>query len=266
MQRLVTMLIATSVLLFGCAGSAPKIDASSDETLRTSIAEVRASLPENQRTEFDDAIQVVMLSEIDLMKLFAAGSSGSAILEAKAKEAVHGKTGAEIIASAKSLKAESEKKLQEQALQEIAELEARRVAKAAADEELKRFEVLRSRFYVKKDLFIDRKIMELTVRNGTAHPVSRVYFHGTVSSPGRSVPWIQDQFNYSIPGGLEPGEEASWQLEPFLFGSNVALPADAVFTATAYRLDGADGKPLFDLQVFSKSDEERLAELKAKYR
>ena len=25
-------------------------------------------------------------------------------------------------------------------------------------------------------------------------------------SPGRSVPWLKEDFNYTIPGGLEPGE------------------------------------------------------------
>ena len=113
----------------------------------------------------------------------------------------------------------------------------------------------------------EQSIIELTVKNGTSHAVSRAYFKGTIASPNRSVPWLQDTFNYLISGGLEPGEEASWSLAPNMFSDwgKVEAPSDAIFTTTVERLDGADGEALYSTIEFGEIEEERLSELKEKY-
>src|SRR5690606_7385032 len=104
-------------------------------------------------------------------------------------------------------------------------------------------------------------------KNGTEHAVARAYFEGTIATPGRSVPWLTETFNYSIPGGLESGEEANWALAPNMFSEwgTVDAPDDAVFTVTVYRLDGADGEPLLTTDGFSERNAKRLAELQEKY-
>ena len=88
--------------------------------------------------------------------------------------------------------------------------------------------------------------IDITVKNGTESPVSRAYFHGVVKSPERSIPWIEEDFNYRIPGGLEPGEQARWKLTPNMFSDwgTVDVPKEAVMTVTVERLDGADGEEL----------------------
>ena len=110
-------------------------------------------------------------------------------------------------------------------------------------------------------------IIELTVKNGTEQAVSRAYFEGTIASPDRSVPWHKDTFNYSISGGLEPGEEATWNLAPNMFSDwgKVDAPAEAIFTVTVEQLDGADGEPIYSTRELSERDLERLNELKKKY-
>ena len=137
-----------------------------------------------------------------------------------------------------------------------------------AKEELKKFEVLRSRFTQEEQKYRGKQpIIEVTVKNGTSTPVSRAYFEGTIASPGRSVPWHTDTFNYSISGGLEQGEEQSWRLAPNMFSDwgKVDAPADAVFTVTVQRIDGADSQPLYSVTDFTERDEKRLSELKLKY-
>ncbi len=86
---------------------------------------------------------------------------------------------------------------------------------------------------------------------------------GTLASPGRSVPWLKEDFNYSIPGGLEPGELADWTLVPNSFGAwgTVKAPKDAILTVEVVRLDGPNGKTLFDSK-FDESKVERLTALK----
>ncbi|MHB9145716.1 MAG: hypothetical protein ACYC5Y_10335 [Symbiobacteriia bacterium] len=54
------------------------------------------------------------------------------------------------------------------------------------------FVVQRAKFYYDKSGFLTEPVIDMTVQNGTAKAVSRAYFHGVVTSPGRSVPWVED--------------------------------------------------------------------------
>ena len=104
------------------------------------------------------------------------------------------------------------------------------------------------------------------MKNTTAHAVARAYFVGTIATPGRAVPWLRDNFDYKIPGGLEPGEQAQWKLEPNMFSDwgKVDWKDDMIFTVEVRRLDGADGEPLFAAD-FSDRDKKRLAALRTQF-
>ncbi len=257
---------ATLISIFGC--SAPKIDASSEESLKRSLEKVRESLPESKRAEFDDAMTVLAFSEVDMKDLFAEGAAGVGNVEGKVRQSLDRKTGEQVIAEAERIQAERKERERQQALDEIRELETKRAESEAAREQLKNFQVIRSRFYLREQEFLGRQpIIELTVKNGTDHAVSRVYFEGTLASPDRSVPWHKDTFNYSIAGGLEPGEQANWSLAPNMFSDwgDVHAPADAIFTVTVEQLDGPDGEPIYSTKEFTDDDRDRLNELKKKY-
>ena len=266
MKRIGLLAIVLVALCTGCAK--PRIDTSNDETTRRSVARVRESLPEGRRAAFDEALSAVAMSRFDLGKLLS-GQAGFGAMESDVKQALNGKTGDELIEYAARLANEREEKERQQALSEIKELEAKQQAAAEAKRQLTSFQVVRSRFYKTHREFLgDQPIIELTVSNGTGHAVSRAYFVGTLASPGRSVPWHRDDFNHEIPGGLEPGESATWHLAPNMFSDwgRVDAPPDAVFTAEAVRLEGADGQVLFDARAFSDTDAGRLAALKAKFK
>jgi hypothetical protein len=121
-----------------------------------------------------------------------------------------------------------------------------------------------SRFYRQKSGYsgmFTQSIVDLAVKNGTSSAVSRAFFKGTISSPGRAVPWLKRDFNYEIPGGLEPGEAANWKLEPNGGGWDVEVPKDAVLTVTVERLNGPEGKTLYDA-AWSDEDQQRLEALR----
>lgn len=260
------MFAALAVIMAGCTD--PSIDSSTEETLRVSSEKVRESLPESKRAEFDEALQILAFSEIDFKELFGVGGAGVDSIEGKMRNALDGKTADEVIVEASKIKAQRQAREQEQALEEIKELEEMRLASVRATEELKKFEVLRSRFYMREQQYLgEEPVIELTVKNGTGSSVSRAYFEATIASPERSVPWHKDTFNYSIPGGLEPGEEASWNLAPNRFSGwgRVDAPADAVFTVTVEKLDGADGETLYSVLDFGEKEARRLSELRSKY-
>jgi hypothetical protein len=92
--------------------------------------------------------------------------------------------------------------------------------------------------------------------------VKRAHFVATLASPGRSVPWLKDDFSYEISGGLEPGESAEWHLAPNMFSDwgKVDAPADAVLTVQTVKLEGANGEILDG--SFSDEDQKRLDALK----
>lgn len=259
-------IVIACIVLAGC--SDPKIDASSDEAMNASVGKVRESLPEAKRKEFDEAIQVLAFSQIDIKDLFAARATGVGNLEGKVRQSLDGKTGDQVIAEAERVRAERKERERQQAIDEIRELEEEFAKVEDAREQLKKFKVIRSRFHMREREFMGKQpIIELTVKNGTGQAVSRGYFEGTLASPDRSVPWHQDTFNYSISGGLEPGEEASWSLAPNMFSDwgKVDAPADAVFTVTVEQLDGADGEPIYSTREFGERERQRLTDLKKKY-
>lgn len=260
-----------ALLLSGC--DKPKVDTSTDETMKASLQKVKESLPEDKRQEFSEATSTIVMNSIDMKAMMAGAFSGNGDTIAtqqaeKTKAALNGKTGEEIISEAKVILAERAQKEQQQALKEIAELKDKNAKSQQAKEALKNFVVNKSRFYFQKQEFGNpRPVIELSVENKTGTPISRAYFKGTIASPGRSIPWLVDTFNYPIPGGLEPGEKADWPLLPNMFSDwgKVEAPDDAIFTVEVVKLDGPDGKTLFDAEGFSEDDQKRLDMLVTKY-
>src|SRR5690606_35253859 len=163
-----------------------------------------------------------------------------------------------------------EAKEREQALQEIAELEKKQQKAKSDAEALKKFEVLRSRFSQHYDRYSIRAQprIDLSLKNGTDHAVARVFALGTIATPGRTVPWLKEEFNFSISGGVEPGETYNTVLEPNMFSDwgKIDPPADAIFTVEIVELEGNDDIALLSSRSFSEFDQERLEELKKSFR
>lgn len=265
-MKTITFIMILVAFMSGCGS--PKIDASTDEKMKESIAKVRESLPEDRQVDFDEALATLAFEQVDLSDFIQEKVTGVGTTEAKMKNALNGKTGDEVISAAQEVIIKRQEKEKEQALLEIKELQEKREEAEKNKNELAKFEILKSRFYKEKQESMgEEPIIELIVKNGTIHPVSRTYFLGTLASPGRTIPWLKENFNYEIPGGLEPGEEASWRLAPNMFSEwgTVKVPKDAIFTVETIRLDDADGESLYDASVFDDDDLERLTELLSKY-
>jgi hypothetical protein len=258
-----TIFIAV-VAILACAAS--KVDTSTNESMKKSIERVRESLPEEKRVDFDNAIRDLALADLNFQEIMAQGSPSADILTSKMKQRLNGKTGQQILSDAAKLREDRERKEREQAVGEIAELRRKSAAAELAKQKLAAFKVTRSRLYRETIGFMTEPVIELSVTNGTRSAISRAYFHGIVASPGRSVPWINEDFNYPIRGGLEPGESATWRLNPNTFsGWGTKTPSDAILTVEVVKLDGPDGKSLYDAEGLSETEQQRLAELQKKF-
>jgi len=265
-MRKVTLLLGIIAILF--SSCAKKIDGSSEETIKASVEEIKKSLDDEKREKFEESMKLVMFHGLDFGKLML--ESGAEEIASGIKMKLDGKTADDIIAEGKKIQAEIERKTKEQAKGEIEEL-YHKMEQAEKDKiMLAKFDVKRSRFYKKKKgtyYVTEDPIIELTVMNRTDKPVSRVYFTGTLASPNRSIPWIKEDFNYEISGGLEPGEEVTWYLAPNIFSDwgKIDAPKDAVLTIEVKQLDGPNGKEMYSVNNFGKDSQERLEELLASY-
>lgn len=265
MKKTILLISVIAILLTSCSKS---IDGSSDEAMKTSIEEIKNSLNQEKKEKFDESLKLIMFHGLDFGNLLKDGGVEETTSNLISK--LDGKTADDIIAEGAKIKIKIELKKKEQAKGEIEELYVK-MGQADRDRKmLEKFEIKRSRFYKRKKgtyYITEEPIIELTVHNGTDGAISRAYFKGTLASPNRSVPWLQDDFNYEISGGLEPGEKVTWRLVPNMFSDwgTVKAPKDAVFTVEVVKLDGADKETLYSIDNFGESEQERLEELLKAY-
>ena len=90
--------------------------------------------------------------------------------------------------------------------------------------------------------------MSFTVVNKSAVTISKVYLTGVLKAKGRAVPLAVQDFSFSIPGGLQPGEKKHFDLEATSYGdwSAVAKPESRSvdFLVTLNAIDDARGDRL----------------------
>jgi len=117
-------------------------------------------------------------------------------------------------------------------------------ALARAQQVLDKFDVSFVK-YSYSDAFYRNPIIELHVANNTEFAISRAHFKGRVIGKGRTIPYVEDVFDYRIPGGLEPGESAEWTIALNRYSEWAKIPnndsVELVTTVVPYRLDGPNG-------------------------
>ncbi len=272
------------VSLSGC--NEPKIDTTTDETMKSSIQKVKTSLSVDKQEEFDKSIKILMFSQIDMKNIFANAVAGKSMDKDKMlndmKKSLNGKTGLEVISLAteaknkrtEQKKAREDKRIVEKKNYELSELEALKTKQMLYEKtksELSKFKIISSTFTQEPSSQYSSRIqptIELTVKNETKFPISRAYFKGTLQSKGRSIPWLVKDFNYEISGGIEANEKRTWRLAPNRFSEwgTVDSPKDAIFTVEVEQLDGVNGIELFSTRNFTDRDKTRLKELESKYK
>jgi hypothetical protein len=265
-MRIIHSVFALFALLM-IVSCTPSIDGSSEETFQASVKKMKEGLSDEDKAAFEEALQLMAMDGFSFADPLQGEKGAEKILE-DYTEALDGLTASEVIAKGEAIKAEQERKKKEQARLEIEELYQKKQDAETQKEQLQGFEVTQSKFYKRKDYFgSPEPIIELTVKNGTSSAISRAYFKGTLASPNRSVPWLTDDFNYQIAGGLEPGESTTWNLAPNQFSDwgTVNAPKDAILTVEVLRIDGPDGEALYSTLEFGAEEAERLHTLLENY-
>lgn len=262
--------IVIAFFIIGCGS--PRIDTSSDEKMKASIEEIKKSLSDEKRKDFEDALKVVYFSKVnfDLKSIMALGAEGTAEkIKEEGKALISNKTADEVISEAKKIKEKIFEEEKKKALEEINALEEKKEQAQKSAEELKKVQLVSGSFNSEDAGYKGYKQVTLTlnVKNNTEKAISRIYAIGTIKSEGREVPWIKEDFNYMIDGGIEPGETNTSSLSPNMFSSwgTANIGENATFTVKIVRIDGADGNIIASIQEFSEKDNQRLEDLKTKY-
>ncbi len=272
--------------LWSCS-AAPRINAASDAECAASLKRVSLAA---QRSA-DSARYTTAIASLTGSLFFAALGEGlaeglgdlsdpngpsvrfarpdSAVVQGALCDALSGLSARQIVERSDSLGARVNDALERRYAQaKIRALREARDRYALIADSLAQFRVRTARLVQERGAFgLDATIV-LTVENGTKHPVSRAFFNGRAVSPGRSVPWIEHSFNYTIPGGLEPGERATWRLKPSLFQggwTSVAVPRGATLEVQVVKLEGPDGAPLWGGARFTAGDQRLLDSLTQRF-
>lgn len=263
-------LSAISLSVFVIAGcSDPTIDTSSMPASVVSVEEVRNSLPAYKRDEFDQGLIIIATSTsfsgIDILNPHRMNAAE--IAEA-ANVQMHGLTGDQVIQRADQILRERRSREREQAIRTLRRLEEKQAKAASDQQQLARFTIDSARYYIGASPYgAPEPVIDLEVTNSTDQAISELLLRGVLTSPDRSVPWVDESFYYVVPGGIEPGETLKWSLAPNRFGpwGDTHIPGDAELAVTLEGLKGLDEQLLWDSPELTEHELARLKRLQEVY-
>ena len=263
MKRIIFIVAIISLSLTACIKD-KKIDASDEETLKKSVEAVQKTLSAKDQKAFEEALQLLIFAEIENQGgLFALAGKDPDNLASDLYKTLDGKSAKEII----KIGEEKQKKIKIKQLEsindEISELQKRKTEAEGSADVLTKIEISNPKFYWATEYYNEKPIIDFTIKNNTQIAIAKGYFHGTVASPGRTIPWISEEFNYEFKGGLEPNETKSLQLAPNMFGdwsvSETKERDDLVMTIDVVNAQNAEGNRI--AITFGKEDNKRLETL-----
>ncbi|HEY2104408.1 MAG TPA: DUF6694 family lipoprotein [Candidatus Binataceae bacterium] len=201
MMKRLSLTILCCLLLSGCIFD-PVFDTSSWDAYQNSAAAIKARLSNEDLRRLNIAMRYLLFESAPTLQL----DRQSPILEnpnfiiARLGPRINGLSAAAIIQNL-SIKLDSE----------IAETEARL---PKVENVLGAVEVTSPRYYWQRSGYLEQPVIEFTVRNGGSLPISRIYFSSALTTPGRAIPWVRQQFVQNFKGGLEPREQQQITLQP----------------------------------------------------
>jgi hypothetical protein len=96
-------------------------------------------------------------------------------------------------------------------------LENEKSASVSVRKKLQDIDVQKTTITTDSSGFMPRRILYMMVKNNTGRTLSTIAFNIKTFAPGREIPYLNDDFKYEIPGGIQAGETLEWQLQPNTF-------------------------------------------------
>lgn len=240
------VLVACATVLLGACGE--RVNTNSPQAYQRSITKMMEKMSDEEKARFTDAMTAIAFETADVGENSSANLFGrdptNAMYFGGASEKVKGKTAVQIVRLGYEVRI---RKLNEDI---AAGMKVVQAARAEREKHRSTFEAIRienPRFYVNRQ-FIVEPIIDFRITNGTPAAIRRGFFHGTLTTEGRSIPWVSEDFNTEFSGGLEPGESRHLRLSPNMFGEwgqgDHINRNDLKLTVTLVNVEDANGQAL----------------------
>ncbi len=269
MWSLFRLVVITLSLLMIAGCSDPKIDTSSMPASVVSVEKVRNSLPTYKRDDFDQGLIIIAAaSTFDGIDILNPHRMNAAEIAESANVQMHGLTGDQVIQRADQILRERRAREREHAIRTLKRLEEKQAKAESDQQQLARFSIDSARYYMDESPYgAPEPVIDLKVTNGTDQTISKLLLRGVVTSPGRSVPWVDEAFYYVVSGGIEPGETLAWSLAPNRFGpwGEPQIPGNAELTVSLEGVRDANAQPLWESPALSESEVAKLERLREEY-
>lgn len=279
-------LCVTYLAVFAVA-CAPRVDGSTLATCKTSLdAVVAKASRSSDSARFKLAMMELRIGELQTLTntLGDALTSGrttsrkavpepaldSAATQATLCAAVNKLSAAKIMERAGTLGGAIKDSLDNQrAHAYLAALRAAHARATVARDSISAFRVVKAAFTQRDGTVGLETAITLTVENGTKHAVSGGFFSAVATTPGAAAPWLDQEFNYTVRGGIARGATATWRIVANRLTpawGDVLIPREAQIVVTPIKLFSASGEQLWGGAEFTKADQAEMDRLAAKYK
>lgn len=259
------------MLLAACAAMSlaacqSKIDTSNPAAYTTSIQKMTKDMTPTKKAEFQQAMVAVAFDTADPTTGIFSQADPSAPIFLGAGDKIKGKTADEIIRLGYESRIAA---LDKGIAEDIAAVQRVKAERAKYQNVFDNVHIDGARYHVSSTGYSEDPILSFTVTNGSKMPIKTLYLHGTLTSPGRSIPWVSADINYDFPGGLEAGENEHLDLAPNMFGDwkvddRYSRRPDLVLKLDVTNLKGADDTDLIQSDPGSVAEKQAAAATKQK--
>jgi hypothetical protein len=198
----VCAVISVVVVLGGCAPVT--LDVSSIEALELSLFELREPMTPEELARFNEALDY-LVGGVTVSSQEPDRDQVESALDLFRPLA--GRTGEGIVAEARFRRIREVRSA-------VIYLESGRDATEAVRQELAEFKFGAARVFKRHRQFLEWPVIEMRVFNGTDHKVDLVHFRAALLSPDDEDPWLVEEFDHVVLGGMEPGGSDVWRIEP----------------------------------------------------
>lgn len=260
MKRYVVSVLGAALLLAGCS---PKINTDNPKDYASSIAKITAEMSDDEKADFREAMLAILFDGSRTSSGALEGTDLSAPLFMAAGDRIKGKTAPQIIKLGLETKIAA---LDGDIKQVVADVQRMQKQIDQHKAVFDNIHLDNARYFITND-YIIKPALAFKVTNNSKIPIARIFVHGLLTSPGRTIPWVSDNFNYEFSGGLEPGESQHLDLAPNMFGAwkvddRYSRRDDLKLELTLVNVEDASGKRLLDGDPGdTKKKQEELKEL-----
>lgn len=194
--------ISLVVMLGGCAPAT--LDVANIEALEQSLFDLREAMTPEEHARFNEALDY-LVGGVAVSSAEPDRDRVEYVLDMYRPLA--GRTAEGIVAEARFRRIREVRSA-------VIYLESGRDATEAARRELAEFQFGAARVFKRHRQYLEWPVIEMRVFNGTDRTVHLVHFRAALLGPDEEDPWLVEEFDHVVLGGVEPGGSDVWRIEP----------------------------------------------------